>query len=222
MNLRNEKGVEIAKKLAQNADVLIEPFRKGVMERLGLGPSVLLSSNPKLIYARLTGYGQFGELSQRAGHDINYLGYSGVLSCLGRRSEKPHVPINLLADFAGGGLMCALAIVSALYERGEKKSAGKVIDCSMVEGAAYVSSWLWSSKNIPGVWEGDEKGANLLDGGYFAYDTYETKDGKFMACGALEPQFNAELLKSRYIFYLLFLSFDLENILMRIKHRAGT
>ena len=169
------------------------------MERLGLGPNVLCASNPKLIYARLTGYGQFGELSERAGHDINYLSYSGVLSTLGRRCQKPHWPVNIIADFAGGGLMCALAILSALYERAAKQSNGKVIDCSMVEGAAYLSSWLWTSKDLPGVWDGSEKGENLLDGGYHAYDTYETKDRQFMACGALEPQFYSELLESKQI-----------------------
>ena len=110
INLKDKQGVEIIKKLAQNTDVRIEPFRKGVMERLGLGPSDIFSLNPKIVYARLTGYGQNGELSQKAGHDINYISYSGVLSTIGREHEKPYAPINILADFAGGGLMCALAM----------------------------------------------------------------------------------------------------------------
>ena len=159
---------------------------------------LLLCLHPKIIYARLTGYGQTGELSQKAGHDINYISYSGVLSTLGRENEKPYAPINLVADFAGGGLMCALAIMTSLYERAISSSKqGKVIDCSMVEGSAYLSSWLWTSRDLPGVWGGTLKGSNLLDGGYHAYDTYETKDGKYMAVGSLEPAFYAQLLKGK-------------------------
>lgn len=204
INLKHAKGREIVKRLATNADVLIEPFRKGVMERLGLGPDTISGINPRLIYARLTGYGQHGELSDKAGHDINYISYAGVLSTLGRRKEKPYAPVNLVADFAGGGLMCALAIVSALYQRDSNptsaSASNKVIDCSMVEGAAYVSSWLWSSRDIPGVWSDESvaqqsRGFSLLDGGHHAYDTYETKDGRFMAVGALEPAFYEQLLK---------------------------
>jgi alpha-methylacyl-CoA racemase len=165
------------------------------MESLGLGPSVVCSLNPSLIYARLTGYGQHGDLSRKAGHDINYLSYSGILSMLGREQQKPHAPINLLADFAGGGLMCSLAIIAALYERLKSNDRkGKVIDLSMVEGAAYVGSWLWTSSDIPSVW-GQERGKNLLDGGHLAYDTYECADGKFIAVGALEPQFYNRFLQ---------------------------
>ncbi|CAF0707670.1 unnamed protein product [Brachionus calyciflorus] len=195
INLKSPKGIEIIKKLSKNADVLIEPFRKGVMERLGLGPSQIFQENPRIIYARLTGYGQFGELSKKAGHDINYISYSGVLSTLGRANEKPYAPINLIADFAGGGLMCALSIVSSLYERDTKGIKEKVIDLAMVEGAAYLSSWLWTSRDIPGVWDGENRGKNLLDGGFAPYETYETKDGKYMACGSLEPAFFNNLLK---------------------------
>ncbi len=137
------------------------------MERLGLGPNVIQTFNPSIIYARLTGYGQHGELSSKAGHDINYLSYSGVLSCLSREGERPYAPVNIVADFAGGGLMCALAIVSSLFELKNPYSVekqGKVIDLSMVEGAAYTSSWLWSSRDLPGLW-GNKPGANYLDGG---------------------------------------------------------
>lgn len=175
--------------------MVINQSLKGVMERLGLGPNVIFKENPKIIYARLTGYGQFGELSEKAGHDINYISYSGVLSTLGRQNEKPYAPINLVADFAGGGLMCALAIMTSLYERLATNKTGKVIDLSMVEGSAYVSSWLRTSRDLPGVWEGKERGESLLDGGYPAYETYETKDGKYMACGSLEPAFYKQLLK---------------------------
>jgi alpha-methylacyl-CoA racemase len=125
--------------------------------------------------------------------------YEGVLSTLSRKNEKPYAPINLLADFAGGGLMCALAIMSSLYERdvgkNQPENGGKVIDLAMVEGSAYLSSWLWSSRNIPGVWAGASRGDNLLDGGHAAYETYETKDEKFIACGSLEPEFYSNLLK---------------------------
>ena len=120
---------------------------------------------------------------------------------MGREHEKPYAPVNIIADFGGGGLMCALAIVTSLLERTTKNTTNKVIDMSMVEGAAYLSSWLWSSQDIPGVWEGQRRGTNLLDSGYHAYETYRTKDGKFMACGSLEPQFYQMLIKSRKSYF---------------------
>ncbi len=178
------------------------------MERLGLGPDIICSQNPRLIYARLTGYGQFGGLSQKAGHDINFLSCSGVLSTLGRKNDKPYAPINLVAGLAGGGLMCALAIISKLYEREKNDKSiidiqNRVLDFSMVEGAAYLSSWLWTSRDIPGVWsESGERGTSLLDSGHHAYDTYETKDGLYMAIGSLEPNFYEQLLKG--IYFIMF------------------
>lgn len=182
------------RKLCRNTDVLIEPYRPGVMEKLGLGPEVLLKENPRLIYARLTGFGGDGRglYADRAGHDINYVAVSGLLSMFGRKGEKPLPPVNLAADFAGGGLMCAFGICIALLER-HRSGQGQVVDCAMVEGAAYVGSWLFRSRELP-VW-GNARGENFLDSGSHAYDTYETKDGKFMSVGALEPQFYAELLK---------------------------
>ncbi|KFV61926.1 Alpha-methylacyl-CoA racemase, partial [Dryobates pubescens] len=164
----------------------------GVMEKLGLGPEVLLQENPRLIYARLTGFGQTGKYAKSAGHDINYLALSGVLSKLGRKDEKPYAPLNLLADFAGGGVMCAMGIVTALYER-TKSGKGQVIDASMVEGVAYLSSFLWKSQNL-GLWS-RPRGENLLDSGAPFYDTYQTSDGKFMAVGAIEPQFYEQFIK---------------------------
>lgn len=159
------------------------------MEKIGLGPNTLMTQNPGLIYARLTGYGQDGPLSDRAGHDINFLSISGVLSTLGRSMAKPQAPVNLLADFAGGSFVCALGIMMALNER-HSSGLGQVIDSSMVEGAAYLSSFLWTSRGFPFLWpEGAGRGEGLLDGGAASYDTYETKDGKFVAVGALEPQF---------------------------------
>jgi len=192
VDLKKEEGISIVRKLSMKSDVLIEPFRKGVMEKLGLGPKNLMSDNPSLIYARLTGYGQNGPMSERAGHDINFLGLSGVLSTLG--GTKPLPPMNLLADFAGGSLMCALGILMALNER-HRSGIGQVIDASMVEGAAYLSSFLWTSRGSPLLWPSEEgvRGKNLLDGGAAIYNTYETKDGKFMAVGALEPQFAKKL-----------------------------
>ncbi|XP_069043056.1 alpha-methylacyl-CoA racemase isoform X2 [Lepisosteus oculatus] len=165
---------------------------EGVMEKLGLGPEELVKENPRLIYARLTGFGQSGSFATAAGHDINYLAMSGLLSKLGRSSENPYAPLNLVADFAGGGLLCAMGIVLALYER-TRSGRGQVIDASMVEGAAYVGSFIWKSQNL-GLWN-RPRGHNLLDSGAPFYETYETADGKHMAVGAIEPQFYNELIK---------------------------
>ncbi|XP_054842801.1 alpha-methylacyl-CoA racemase [Eublepharis macularius] len=191
LDLKQPRGAETLARLCQKADVLIEPFRPGVMEKLSLGPDTLLKNNPKLIYARLTGFGNSGAYSKMAGHDINYLAVSGVLSRLGRKDENPYAPVNLLADFAGGGVMCALGIIIALYER-TKSGKGQVIDASMVEGAAYLSSFLWKSQNL-GLWN-RPRGENLLDSGAPFYETYKTSDGKFVAVGALEPQFYKQLI----------------------------
>ncbi|XP_037032407.1 alpha-methylacyl-CoA racemase [Bradysia coprophila] len=186
LNLKSPKAQTILRKLVTKSDVIIEPFRPGVMEKLGLGPDVLLKDNPALIYARLSGFGQTGPLSERAGHDINYLAVSGVLSLLGEKESKPKPPVNLLADFAGGGLLCAFGICVALLER-SRSGKGQVVDHSMTEGAAYVASWLMRSRELP-IW-GNVRGDNMLDGGAFFYDTYETKDHKYMSVGAIEPQF---------------------------------
>jgi len=176
------------------SDVIIEPFRPGVMEKLGLGPEVLLKDNPRLIYARLTGFGADGRgiFGKRAGHDINYIATSGVLSMFGRKGENPYAPVNFAADFAGGGLLCAFGICTALLERA-RSGKGQVVDSAMVEGSAYVASWMFRSRNLP-IW-GNPRGENILDGAAHFYETYETKDGKFMAAGALEPQFYALLLQ---------------------------
>ncbi|XP_037229121.1 alpha-methylacyl-CoA racemase [Falco biarmicus] len=191
LNLKRPPGAAALRRLCCGADVLIEPFRHGVMEELGLGPEILLQENPRLIYARLTGFGQTGKYARSAGHDINYLALSGVLSKLGRKDENPYAPINLLADFAGGGVMCALGIITALYER-TKSGKGQIVDASMVEGVAYLSSFLWKSQNL-GLWN-RPRGENLLDGGAPFYETYKTSDGKYMAVGAIEPQFYEQLI----------------------------
>ncbi|XP_076014585.1 alpha-methylacyl-CoA racemase [Genypterus blacodes] len=192
INLKTPEGVSVLRRLCAQSDVLLEPYRKGVMEKLGLGPDELLKENPGLIYARLTGYGQRGSYATRAGHDINYLATSGLLSRLGRSEGKPHAPLNLLADFAGGGLSCALGIVLALLER-TRSGRGQIIDASMVEGAAYLGSFVWKFGSA-GMWD-RPRGQNMLDGGAPFYDTYQTSDGKYMAVGALEPQFYTQLVK---------------------------
>lgn len=180
------------KKLSQKSDVLIDAFRPGVMERFHLGPTELLADNPKLIYARMTGFGQTGPLSQKAGHDINYLAVSGMLSFLGRHNEKPTPPLNLLAGFAGGGLLCAFGICAALVERNES-GLGQIVDSSLTEGAAYVGSWLTRSQHLSDIW-GKGRGKNVLDGGRFYNDTYETSDGKFMSVGAIEAKFYQQFI----------------------------
>ncbi|KAH3838168.1 alpha-methylacyl-CoA racemase-like [Dreissena polymorpha] len=191
VDLKRQEGVSIIRRLCSRADVLIEPFRPGVMEKLGLGPQTLMSDNPRLVYARLTGHGQKGSLADKAGHDINYIAIAGVLSQLGRKHEKPYPPINLVADFAGGGLTCALGITMALLER-QGSGKGQVIDANMVNGSAYLSTFLWTSRSLP-IWPGG-RGENNLDGGAPYYDTYKTKDDKYMSVGSLEPQFYAQLL----------------------------
>ncbi|XP_004647249.1 alpha-methylacyl-CoA racemase [Octodon degus] len=192
LDLKRPPGAAALRRLCARVDVLLEPFRCGVMEKLQLGPDLLLRENPKLIYARLSGFGQSGSFSQAAGHDINYLALSGVLSKLGRSGENPYAPLNLLADFGGGGLMCTVGILIALVER-MHSGRGQVIDASMVEGTAYLSSFIWKTQKI-GLWS-EPRGKNLLDDGAPFYTTYRTADGEFMAVGALEPQFYQLLIK---------------------------
>lgn len=189
VNLKHPAAVEAVLRIAEKADVLLEPYRPGVMERHGLGPEVVMVRNPGLVYARLTGFGQHGPFAAMAGHDINYLALSGALSMLGRRGEKPLPPLNLLADFAAGGLTCALGIVLALFER-VHSGRGQIVDAAMVDGAAYLSTFVHRTR---GLWSG-ERGTNLLDGGAPFYDTYRTQDGGYVSVGALEPQFYAALL----------------------------
>jgi alpha-methylacyl-CoA racemase len=197
LDLKSPRGVEAFKRLAAQADVVIEVFRPGVAERLGIGPDDLHAVNPRLVYGRLTGWGQDGPLAGRAGHDIDYIAISGVLSMLGRAGEKPTPPINILGDFAGGGLMLAYGIVLALFER-ERTGRGRVIDAAMVDGAALLFA-LFSPLLRPGPDGGPlagwgERGTNLLDTGAPQYDTYETADGGYVAVGALEPKFWDELV----------------------------
>jgi alpha-methylacyl-CoA racemase len=190
LNLKNPDGVEAALRILEGCDVLLEGFRPGVMERLGLGPDEVAARNPRVVYARMTGWGQDSPIRDRAGPDINYIAISGVLGALGRKGERPYPPINLVGDFAGGGLFCAFGIVCALLER-ERSEKGQVVDAAMVDGAASLFSFFAALVQW-GAWH--ERGANMLDGAAHFYNVYETSDGKFMSVGAIEPQFYAELL----------------------------
>ncbi|XP_074602828.1 alpha-methylacyl-CoA racemase [Brevipalpus obovatus] len=201
VDLKSPQGAKVVEKLCSKADVLLDPFRAGVMERLGLGPESVTQLNKRLIYARLTGYGQYGPLSKTAGHDLNYLAISGVLSLLGSpKPALPQGPVNFLADFAGGSLTCALGICMALLERNQS-GLGQVIDANMTEGSRYLSTYMHFTRNDDSpiaslLWpQKSQRGRNLLDGGAAFYSVYETKDGKYMAVAAIEPQFFDELCK---------------------------
>ncbi|KAI1104318.1 CoA-transferase family III [Jackrogersella minutella] len=192
VDLKSPDGIEVIKALAKSADVLIDPFRPGVLEKLGIGPEVLCSINPRLIYGRMTGFRRDGQYALMAGHDINYLAVSGVLSLLGRSGDKPHPPTNILGDFAGGGATLFQGILLAIIHR-EKTGNGQVVEANMVDGASYLA--VFPRQNLKTPVGNRPRGENLLDGGSPFYDTYETKDGKYMAVGALEPQFYAALVK---------------------------
>ena len=190
LDLKNPADIAQLRKLSATADGLIEGFRPGVMERLGLGPGVLLSDNERLVYGRMTGWGQDGPLAPRAGHDINYIALSGTLGALGRAGDQPTPPINLVGDFGGGGMLLAFGMVSALFGV-RSGGAGQVVDCAMTDGSALLMAMMWGFR-AQGQWSGD-RGTNLLDTGAPFYDTYETADGGYVAVGAIEPQFYAAL-----------------------------
>jgi alpha-methylacyl-CoA racemase len=192
LDLKARDGVAAATILAQRADALIEGFRPGVMERLGLGPDVLLAANPKLVYGRMTGWGQDGPLAPRAGHDIDYIALSGVLNAIGRAGGAPVPPLNLVGDFGGGGMVLAFGIACGLLEA-QRTGKGQVVDAAMVEGASTLAA-MFAGMLHEGSWT-EARGANALDSGAPWYDTYETSDGKFVAVGAIEAKFYAELLE---------------------------
>ena len=191
LDLKNPAGVDILLRLADGADVLVEAFRPGVAERLGFGPEVCAERNPRLVYARMTGWGQDGPLADTAGHDIDYIAVSGSLEPIGREGERPIPPLNLIGDFGGGGMLLVVGVLAALLER-EGSGQGQVIDVAMVDGSAMLASFLYGLL-AAGAWQ-DGRGTNVLDGGAPFYDTYTTADGRYMAVGALEPKFYAELL----------------------------
>jgi alpha-methylacyl-CoA racemase len=186
LNLKVPEGIEAVLKLCERSDVLIEGFRPGVTERLGIGPDACMARNPRLVYGRMTGWGQTGPLSKAAGHDINYISLSGALHAVGRRGERPVPPLNLVGDFGGGAMFLAFGVMSAVYEA-QRSGIGQVVDASMVEGSAALMHMMYAMK-AQGHWE-DTRGANLLDGAAHFYDTYETQDGKYISIGALEPEF---------------------------------
>ncbi|KAK4043072.1 CoA-transferase family III domain-containing protein [Parachaetomium inaequale] len=195
LDLKNPRGAALLLSLAREADVLIDPYRPGVLEALGLGPSVLCRLNPRLVYARLTGFrrdASSSRFSAMAGHDINYLAVSGVLALLGRKGQPPTPPGNLLGDFAGGGVMLVLGVLMALLVR-ERSGRGQVVEGNMVDGVGYLGSFARFALKTP-AWD-RERGENLLDSGCPWYECYETKDGKWMAVGALEERFFGELVR---------------------------
>ena len=192
MDLKNPDAVLALLRMCESADAIVEGFRPGVMERLGLGPEPCLEVNPKLIYGRMTGWGQDGPMAQRAGHDSNYVALAGVLSLLGRTDERPIPPLNIIGDMGGGGLLLAFGIVCALLET-RQSERGQVVDAAMVDGAALMASGIYGLREAG--WWNDQRGVNLLDGGAPFYEVYETRDGGFIAVGAIEQQFYAALLE---------------------------
>ena len=192
LNLKSEEGIATALRLVEGADALIEGYRPGVMERLGLGPDVCLARNPSLVYGRMTGWGQEGPMAHAAGHDINYIALAGSLAPIGRKGEKPLAPLNLVGDFGGGGMLLAFGVACALVERGTS-GKGQVVDAAMVDGAATLMTMIHGMRQTP-MWK-EERGVNLLDTGAHFYDTFETSDGKYVSIGSIEPQFYAELIE---------------------------
>jgi alpha-methylacyl-CoA racemase len=191
VDLKHADGVETVLRLVETADVLIEGFRPGVTERMGLGPDDCLARNPRLVYGRMTGWGQDGPYAKAAGHDINYIALAGALEPIGRRGSGPVPPLNLVGDFGGGGMLLALGVCAALVETA-RSGQGQVVDAAMVDGAALLMT-MFHGLRAMGTWK-DERGVNMLDSGAPFYDAYETSDGKYISVGSIEPQFYAELL----------------------------
>lgn len=193
LNLKQPLGVETLLRLVEGVDALIEGYRPGVMERLGAGPDVCRSRNPRLVYGRMTGWGQEGPLAHASGHDINYIAITGALHAIGRQGERPVPPLNLVGDMGGGGMLLAYGVVCGLLES-LRSGQGQVIDAAMIDGAAQLM-WMMHGMHAAGSWNAEERGVNLLDGAAHFYDTYETSDHQYVAIGAIEPQFYARLLE---------------------------
>ncbi len=192
LDLKDPAAIARLIELSKSADALIEGFRPGVLERLGLGPEVLLAANPRMVVGRMTGWGQDGPMAPLAGHDINYIALSGALHSYGRAGEKPTFPVNAVGDFGGGGMLLAFGVLAAILSA-KATGQGQVVDCAMVDGAAILSAMTYTFLGN-GQWR-DERGVNLLDSGAHFYDTYETSDGKWISLGSIEPQFYALLLE---------------------------
>jgi alpha-methylacyl-CoA racemase len=193
VDLKHPDGVATLLDLVEQADALIEGFRPGVMERLGVGPEVCLARNPKLVFGRMTGWGQEGMYAQAAGHDINYIALAGALAHFGRRDEAPVPPLNMVGDFGGGGMFLAYGVVCALLEA-QRSGTGQVVDTAMVDGAAVLMSMFWAFKSI-GMFDENARGTNLLDTGAHFYDVFRCADGQYVSIGSIEPQFYAELMR---------------------------
>jgi alpha-methylacyl-CoA racemase len=192
VDLKHADGVDAVLRMVERADALIEGFRPGVTERLGLGPDVCLGRNPRLVYGRMTGWGQEGPLAHAAGHDINYISLAGALAHFGRVGQPPTPPINMVGDYGGGGMFLAFGVVCGILEA-RTSGSGQVVDAAMVDGAAYLMGAIWGLRGMGGYTE--ERGTNLLDTGSPFYDVYETADGEWVSIGSIEPQFFAELLE---------------------------
>jgi len=192
VDLKHPDGVETVLKLVEQADALVEGFRPGVAERLGIGPEVCLARNPRLVYGRMTGWGQEGPYAAMSGHDINYIALSGSLSTFGRKGDAPVPPLNLVGDFGGGGMLMAYGIVCGLLEA-QRSGEGQVVDAAMVDGSALLATFIYGMRAL-GAWQ-DERGTNILDTGAWFYEVYETADGEYVSFGSLEPQFFAELIR---------------------------
>lgn len=192
LNLKDPRATELALRLIEGADAVLEGYRPGVMEKLGLGPEVCLGRNPRLVYGRMTGWGQDGPLANAAGHDINYVALTGALHAIGERGGKPVVPLNLVGDFGGGGMFLAYGMVCALLEA-RRSGKGQVVDAAMVDGASTLMAMMYAAFQS-GFWS-NSRGSNMLDGGAHFYGVYETADGKYVSIGSIEPQFYALLLE---------------------------
>ncbi|MEM6768484.1 MAG: CaiB/BaiF CoA-transferase family protein [Bacteroidota bacterium] len=192
LNLKEAKDVELLLQLVEKADALFEGFRPGVMEKFGVGPDVLLARNPKLVIGRMTGWGQTGPLAHAAGHDINYISLTGVLKAIGRKGDKPSIPLNIVGDYGGGAMFLVMGLLAALLEA-QKSGKGQVIDVAMTDGSAMLMSLFHSLHSI-GLWS-THQGQNMLDGGAHFYDVYETQDGKYVSIGSIEPQFYMLLMQ---------------------------
>ena len=193
LDLKHPEGVEALLTLVEGADAIIEGFRPGVMERLGVGPDQCLARNPKLVFGRMTGWGQEGPYANSAGHDINYIALAGALAHFGRAGEPPTPPLNMVGDFGGGGMLLAFGVVCALLES-QRSGKGQVVDAAMVDGSAVLMSMFWAFKNI-GMFDESARGTNLLDTGAHFYDVFECADGEWVSIGSIEPQFYALLLE---------------------------
>ncbi|EAQ99419.1 CaiB/BaiF CoA transferase family protein [Congregibacter litoralis] len=193
LNLKSPEGIEALLRMVENADVLIDPFRPGVCEKLGIGPEVCLKRNPKLVFARMTGWGQDGPLAKAAGHDINYIALTGALFANGEGAGRPMPPLNLVGDMGGGGMLLVNGVLAALLETASS-GQGQVIDIAMVDGAAQLM-WMFHSFYGAGLWNADQREANMLDGGTHFYNTYECADGEYVSIGSIEPQFYALLME---------------------------